>query len=122
MKPITGYISAHRYFRSKITFAYERSLENTTYMLIENISQYFPNWLIDRLNLLTTISRPTKALEVKLLPYLKVDLITRVINNVGLMPMPYNVKGVTLLAPKHQKHASSFVTIQVSAYESMSRI
>ena len=62
--PLKGYISPQRDFRSKITFAYDRSLQNKTYMLIEK-SQDFPNWLIGQLNQLTNISRSGKALEAK---------------------------------------------------------
>ena len=48
-------------------------------MLINFFPQRFPNWLIGQLNQLTTISQLRKALEVKLLPYLKLNLIARVI-------------------------------------------
>ena len=77
---IVSALMGHGDSRSKITPAYERSLKNTTYKLIGNISLYFYDCLIGQLNQLTTISRPTKALEGKLFPYLKVDLIARVIN------------------------------------------
>ena len=79
IKSISGYISAHEGIRSKITPAYERLFENTTYILIEKISQYFPNWLIGQLSQLAAISQPTKVSEVKSLPdmkdYLKTQLI-----------------------------------------------
>ena len=48
------------------------------YLLI--FSQLFDNWLIGKLNQLTTISQPSKALEVKLLPYQNVNLLARVIH------------------------------------------
>ena len=47
---------------------------NTTYKPIGNISSYLSNWLIGQLNQLTAVSCPTKALEQKLFPYLKIYL------------------------------------------------
>ena len=49
IKPIEGYILAHRDFGSKITLVYERLIENTTYMLIEKFSQYLFNCFIGQL-------------------------------------------------------------------------
>ena len=80
IKPISGYISAHEGIRSKIIPAYERLFENTTYILIEKLSQYFPNCLIDQLSQLAAISQTTKVSEVKSLPHMKDYLKTQIIN------------------------------------------
>ena len=79
IKPIKGYITAHRDYVSKIKSAYKSTLHYTSFTLIKKSLQFFANWLIGQLNQLMAISQTTEALGIKSMPDTKLNMKGRVL-------------------------------------------
>ena len=79
IKPIKGYIAAHRDYVSKIKSADKSTLHYTSFTLIKKSLQIFANWLIGQLNQLMAISQTTEALGIKSMLDTKLNMKARVL-------------------------------------------
>ena len=79
IKPIKGYIAAHRDYVSKINSTYQSAHKCTSFTLIKKTLQVFANWLIGQLNQLMAISQTTEALGIKSMLDTKLNMKARVL-------------------------------------------